>query len=65
MSGTELAYGTIRLRACYAISGTELAYAAICHAMCSTNIAYTAILLLCDMRMVLPGPAAGDAEAQR
>eukprot|EP00961_Rhodomonas_salina_P263174 3556346-Rhodomonas_salina.2 len=73
MSGTELAYGGIGLRAYYAMSGTELAYGGIClcsfYAMSGTDLASTyAIAMECPVltkRMALPGsrtPAAKLSE---
>eukprot|EP00961_Rhodomonas_salina_P286408 3869981-Rhodomonas_salina.1 len=39
MSGTDLAYGPTSLRACYAMSGTDLARrATVCYAMSGTDI---------------------------
>eukprot|EP00961_Rhodomonas_salina_P036379 488954-Rhodomonas_salina.1 len=51
MSGSDIAYGCIGLRACYAMSGTDLAYAATClrvptrvwcYGMSGTDLAYDA-----------------------
>eukprot|EP00961_Rhodomonas_salina_P032031 431673-Rhodomonas_salina.2 len=57
MSGTNIAFGVIRLRACYAMSGTDVASGArcrLCYVMSGTEIGYAATRSYCPNNDGIP-----------